>query len=111
MKKLLALLVCTLFVLVVANQALGQAKQPGTDLNRLSGRVHMIKKDAGEFQVRAGNAIRTVVYDASTAFSFRNEKSSVDSLKEGVRVICLGKFDEKNRLKAVRVDVREEGKR
>jgi hypothetical protein len=111
MKKLIALLVCVVFTLIVADQAMAQAKQPGTDLNRLSGRVHMIKKDANEFQIRVGNAFRTIVYDDSTAFSFRNQKSDINSLKEGVRVICLGKFDDKNRLKATRVDIREEARK
>lgn len=89
-KRFIALPGCAVFALIMAGQAMAQAKQPGTDLNRLSGRVHIVKKDANEFQIRAGNACRTIVYDDSTAFSFRKRKSDINSLKERVRVISLG---------------------
>jgi hypothetical protein len=51
----------------------------------------------------------TIVYTPTTAFTFRNEKATLDTVKESLRVICLGKFaseKEKTKLTAERIDVR-----
>lgn len=76
--------------------------------DRVSGRVQMIDKGTSTITLRKGNLDRWVVYNSDTKFTRQNMPSSVDELKEGQRVICLGKFDEKTRLAAMRVDIRED---
>jgi hypothetical protein len=49
-----------------------------------------------------------VVFNAATKFTYRNEPSSVETLKEGRRVICLGMFDDSGQFQAIRIDVRNE---
>jgi len=48
------------------------------------------------------------LYTPGTAFTYRNDDSSLDELKVGRRVIVLGQFRDRssNRLTAVRIDVR-----
>jgi hypothetical protein len=75
--------------------------------DRVSGTIQTMNKDASSFTVRtSGNIQRTVVYNADTKFTKVNQPGSIDEVKEGVRVICVGKFDEKARLVATRIDVR-----
>jgi hypothetical protein len=50
---------------------------------------------------------REVVVDDKTAFTFRNKAATIEELKEGRRVIVLGKPNDKNQLVATRVDVRD----
>lgn len=75
--------------------------------DRLTGSVQMINKDTSVVTIRKGNITRQVVYNADTKFTYRNKPGSLDDVKEGRRVICLGKFDDKTRLVATRIDVRE----
>ena len=51
---------------------------------------------------------RQVMYDDKTAFTFRNKPAKVEEVKEGRRVIVLGKVNDKNVLVATRIDVRDE---
>lgn len=90
-------------VMLVMAQA-KKAAQPTED--RISGIVQMIDKKTSTITVRRDNIRRLVVYNENTKFTKVNEPGSLDEVKEGVRVICLGKFDEKARLIATRVDVR-----
>jgi Cu/Ag efflux protein CusF len=76
--------------------------------NRLSGTVHMIDKNSSSITLRKGNINRQVVYGGDTKFTLHNKPSSLDDVKEGRRLICLGTFDEKTRLVATRIDVRTE---
>ena len=76
--------------------------------DRIEGRVHMIDKATSTITVRKGNVNKPVVYSDQTKFTKQNQPASLEDIKEGVRVICLGKFDEKSRLVATRVDVRAE---
>jgi hypothetical protein len=78
----------------------------GKQLERWSGRVQLIHTDAPEMDIRAGAVQRRVVWTPETKFTFRNKPDSIAHLKEGIRVICLGKYDGV-RLRAVRVDMRE----
>jgi hypothetical protein len=106
---LVAGLVC---LLVLAPGLLAQAtKDAKTGLDRIEGYVVSIDKDKSSLSVRqkAGtNIMWTVVYNADTKFTYRNSPSSVDEVKDGRRVICLGKFGDKNAMTATRVDVRTE---
>ncbi len=109
MKKLF----CFLFTLLLGVAVVASAQEKGgkakKDETRVDGRVVMINKDTSTITVTEGKtkAQRQVVYSASTAFTYRNEKGAIGDVKDGMRVICLGKFDEKGRLMATRVDVRE----
>jgi hypothetical protein len=98
-----------LLALALATQGVAQEKKkvaaPKED--RVSGTIQVMNKDASSFTVRtSGNIQRTVVWNADTKFTKVNQPGSVDEIKEGVRVICMGKFDEKSRLVATRIDVR-----
>lgn len=50
-----------------------------------------------------------VIYDDKTTFTFRNKDAKVDEVKEGRRIIALGKINDKNQLIATRIDVRDKG--
>jgi Cu/Ag efflux protein CusF len=76
--------------------------------DRLSGRVQMISKDTSTITLRKGTVDRHVVYNDTTKFTMRNKPAKLEDLKEGRRVICLGKFDEKTRLVATHIDIRGE---
>jgi len=97
-----------LLALALASQGVAQEKkkaaQPKED--RLSGTVQMINKDTSTITIRRDNVQRVVVYNADTKFTKVNKPGSLDEVKEGARLICLGKFDEKSRLVATRIDVR-----
>jgi hypothetical protein len=81
-----------------------------TKQERVEGNVHMV--DAGTKTVtitlRGKATQRQVVYDDHTKFTFRNKPGSVEEVKEGRHVICLGKTNDKNQLIATRIDVRDE---
>jgi Cu/Ag efflux protein CusF len=75
--------------------------------DRLEGTVHMINKDTSTITLRRGNVQRQVVYAADTKFTKVNKPgATIDEIKDGTRLICLGKFDEKGRLVATRIDIR-----
>ena len=97
-----------LLALFLASQGLAQEKKKAAKVkeDRVSGTVQMINKDTSTMTVRSGNVQRQVVYNADTKFTKVNKPGSLDEVKEGSRVICLGKYDEKVRLIATRVDVR-----
>ena len=95
-----------LLSLAVATDAKAQDKSKGKE-DRLSGVVHMINKDTSTVTIRRGNVQRQVVYNSDTKITYRNAAGSMDEVKEGRRVICLGKFNDKTQLVATRIDVRE----
>ncbi len=75
--------------------------------DRLEGWVEMIDKDVSKISLRTENDVpRYVFFDSKTAYTYRNEPAAVKEVQIGRRVICVGKFDDKGRLQAERVDVR-----
>ena len=81
-----------------------------TKLDRITGTVQSVNKDTSTITVQQKGTVNIswqVVYNAQTKFSFRNAPSSLDEVKEGRSVICLGKLEGKTRLVASQVDVRE----
>lgn len=111
MKQVRILLWLSLGVLLavfLVSQGLAQEKkkaaQPKED--RVSGTVQMINKDTSTITVRRGNLQRQVIYNADTKFTKVNKPGSLDEVKEGARVICLGKYNDKVQLVATRIDVR-----
>jgi hypothetical protein len=105
-------------VLAVAVVSLGLAaglraqatKDEATKLDRLEGYVVGIDKAKSEIRIRQRGTTSqewTIVYTPTTAFTYRNEKGTLDNVKENLRVICLGKFGtEKTKMTAERIDVR-----
>ncbi len=77
--------------------------------DRLEGTVKTINKDTSTIMIAKGsNPPHTVIFSATTKFTKRNQPASLDDVKEGRRLICLGKFDDKTRLMATQIDVRTE---
>jgi hypothetical protein len=108
---------CLLTLALVVSPALAatsfaQAKtHDPSQLDLLEGRVVRIDKDKSTVEVRQSGPSMvtfTVAWDGETYFSHRNEASSLDKLGEGGKVICLGTFDEGNRMMAKRIDMRGE---
>jgi hypothetical protein len=84
-------------------------KDQKTGLDRIEAFVISVDKDKSTLTVRqksGTNIIWKVVYNAQTKFTYRNSPSSIDEVKEGRRVICEGKFDDKTTMTAQRIDVR-----
>ena len=80
---------------------------------RLEGRVHTISSDKTTLTLHvtetpgATAMKRYVVLTGQTQFTFQNQPGSPDQIKQGLRVICVGTFDENGKLFADRVDVRK----
>jgi hypothetical protein len=106
----MVLLLSCFVALSLSGQAFaqGNAKPTGPQLDRVSGTVQVIAKDINTVTVRdSRNITRHVVYGDATKFTKVNKPGgSLDEIKEGTRVICLGRFDEKTRLVAARIDIR-----
>lgn len=105
---LIALLTGTVLFLTLA--VLAGAKEPKKTTakeDRLTGTIEMINKDTSTITLRKGNIKRFVVYNADTKYTKVNKPGTMEDAKEKKRVICLGKFDDKARLVATRIDVRD----
>lgn len=77
--------------------------------DRLEGLVHEVDKDKSTITLSTEQGGRRyVIYNANTRFTMRNEPASLDEVKEGRRLICVGKFDSEGRLTARRIEVRTE---
>lgn len=77
--------------------------------DRIDGVVQSVDKANSTINVtdHKTKIVRTVVFSDATKYTKVNQPgSALDDLKVGTRVICLGKFDEKQRLVAGRVDIR-----
>jgi hypothetical protein len=108
-------IVAGLFLGLAAALPLGAAQQeakkaPTTKPDRIDGSIHMIDKGAKMVTVRlrGKGEQREVLYDDKTAFTFRNKPATLDEVKEGRRVIVLGKHNDKHQLVATRIDIRDE---
>jgi hypothetical protein len=79
-------------------------------LERVEGNVHMMDKATKVVTVtlRGKGNTRDVVYTDATKFSFRNKPATLDEVKDGRHVICLGRLNDKKQLVAARIDVRDE---
>ena len=91
--------------------AMPVAAQEKEKADRVEGNVQAIDKATMTVTVTLrgkGNTV-PVVFSDQTKFTFRNKDGSVDDVKVGRHVICLGKLNDKNQLIATRIDVRDEG--
>ena len=87
-----------------------QEKKPAAKSSRVEGSVQSIDAATKTVTVRLRGKTNTVpvVFNDKTLFTFRNKAGSVDEVKEGRNVICLGKYNDKTQLIATRIDVRDE---
>ncbi len=92
-------------LLIMSAPAIAQTKalQP----QRVEGLLAVISKDTSTITVQSKNLRTQILYDAKTQISFRNKPATIDELKEGRRVICLVKSNDKNQKVATRIDLRE----
>jgi cytochrome c-type biogenesis protein CcmE len=99
-------------LLAVSAAAAGVQKEEKakTSPDRVEGNIQMMDKSARTLSVtvKGKTMQRQVVYDDKTKFTFRNKPATIDELKEGRRVIVLGKLNDKAQLMATRIDVRDE---
>jgi hypothetical protein len=92
-------------LLVTGATAQDASKKP--DDTQVSGRVVRVLKDSSTIMIQRDTRQTNILYDAKTKFTFRNEPSSIEEVKEGRRVICRVKANDKNQSLATRIDVRE----
>jgi len=83
-----------------------EAKAAAEKAGRWHGRIVRFYAGESAMDVRKANDIRKVYYDSSTRWTEGTKTSDMSQFKEGVDVICLGKYDEKGLLHATRVDLR-----
>ena len=89
-----------------------QATPQGDGLYRIEGTVIGVNKKASTISIRQRshtNMAWTIHYNEATSFSYRNTITSLDDVKNGRRIICLGRYEEKggkNEMVATVVDVR-----
>ncbi len=98
-------------VLVLGFGLFAQVKKDAkTGEDRIEGTIQALDKDKSSLSLvqKSGVAKPTwhVVYNEKTKFTMRNKAAKADDLKEGQRVIVLGKYAE-NIMTASRIDIRE----
>jgi RecG-like helicase len=111
-RSLLSMIVLALaFSLVLVPCLYSQAtKDTKTGQDRFDGTVMSINKDTSTITLRqtGKNPTWTIVYTKDTTYTYRNQPSTVDEVKEGRRVIVLGSFPQgSTKMTASRIDVRE----
>ncbi len=84
-------------------------KDTKTGLDRIEGTVQALNKEKGTLNVTQTSSKATfkVTYNDQTKFTKRNAQAKLEDLKEGQRVIVLGKY-ENDTLMAARIDIRTE---
>ncbi len=85
-------------------------KDAKTGQDRIEGKIQTIDKTKSTLDiVQSGSTTAKptwhIVYNDQTKFTMRNKPAKADELKEGQRVIILGKYDQ-NVMTASRIDVR-----
>src|SRR5512135_46301 len=84
-------------------------KDAKTGQDRVEGTIQALNKAESSLTlVQTGVTTKPswhIVYNDQTKFTIRNKPGKVDELKEGQRVIVLGKYD-KDVLTATRIDIR-----
>jgi len=102
---------CRAIALTFSGTAVAQGKKAAAPkLTRVEGNVQSIETATKMVTVRLRGKTNTVpvLFSDKTLFTFRNKAGSVDQVKDGVHVICLGTYNDKQQLIASRIDVRDE---
>ncbi len=99
-----------IMVTLSAMPAAAQEKKAVPKSDRVEGNIQSIDKATRTVTVTVRGKTNTVqvVFSDKTSFTFRNKAGSVDELKDGRHVICLGRLNDKLQLIATRIDVRDE---
>jgi Cu/Ag efflux protein CusF len=99
MKKVIVILLCTVFAVVglAAHYALanGQEKAAAAPKeSRWHGVIVMIDKDKSTMDVRRENVVKTIHFDSSTKWTEAKGAKAIDmsEFKEGSEVVCLGTY-------------------
>lgn len=74
---------------------------------RWSGVIVRLNKDTSTLTVRKQHIEKIIHFDSSTKWTKGTQKADASQFTEGARVICLGKYEEKNEFVASRIDLRE----
>jgi hypothetical protein len=108
-----ALVVCALsLALVLGTGLFAQVRKDAeTGLDRIEGTIQAVNKDKSLITIKqSGGMVWQVTFNASTKFTKLNQPSSLDQMKDGDRVICLGTAAGKdNKMTAARIDARATG--
>jgi len=84
-------------------------KDAKTGQDRIEGTIQAMDKEKSTLTIVQSGATNKptwhVAYNDQTKFTARNKPGKVDDLKEGQRVIILGKYDQ-NVMTASRIDIR-----
>ena len=100
---------CAALVFVSTARTLAQEKKDAPNIIRYSGTIKVLNKDDKTFTIQTKTAAAGIQirYTDKTRFTYRNQPSSVDELKEGRRVIAVMDPAQEKDLVALRVDIRE----
>ena len=85
------------------------ASQKAPTEDRVSGTIARSNKDKSTLIVKehTSNIERTVFYNESTKWTKDKGPADMKEFKDGSRVICLGKLNEKGELTATRIDLQK----
>jgi hypothetical protein len=113
MKKVLVILLAALLgsSVIVAQETAGDTaakkeKKAAKEM-RWHGRIVRANKDNSTMDVARGNVEKTVIYDSSTRWTHKGKEADQGEFKDGSDVVVLGSYDEKGRLMAHRIDLRQ----
>jgi len=97
--------------LVLAPGLFSQIKQdPQSKLDSIEGTVLSIDKVKMTLVVRergTANLDYTIIYNDKTTYTYRNGPAKAEDVKDGVRIVVLGKAEGANKLNAARIDIRQ----
>ncbi len=97
--------------LVFAPGLFSQIKNdPKTGLDSIEGMVQSIDKAKMTMVVRekgTSNLDYTVSFTDKTTYTYRNGPAKAEEVKDGVRVVVLGKAEGTNKITALRIDIRQ----
>jgi len=106
-----AVMILVLGFTLLLGAGLAQVKKDTkSGLDRIDGTIQFLDKAKSTMRLTQTAPARgswQVVYNDKTAIGWRNKPAKIDDLKEGQRVIVLGKY-EKDVLNAARIDIRTE---
>ena len=112
MRKVLVVLLAIVFAAVglAAQEKMASEKKEkkaaAGKQDRWSGYIVRSNKEKSTLTVKKGNVEKMVVYDSSTKWTQGEKTAEMSEFKDGARVICLGKWNDKGELVATRIDLR-----
>ena len=85
----------------------GAAMQKAPKLDRVSGTIARSNPEKSILIVKEhkSNIEKTVIYSPATKWTKGNQAADMKEFKDGSRVICMGKLNEKGELNATRIDL------